>query len=144
MNILVTGSKGFIGRNFVNFLRFKTSHNVFEFSRNNTFTELENLILVIDKVFHFAGSNNNKDINDLEKVNVALTKKLCEVLKNNPNTDLYYASSIQALLNNSYGLSKKKAEDICIELEQVYKNKVYILRLPGIFGRKRLFKRQRT
>jgi UDP-2-acetamido-2,6-beta-L-arabino-hexul-4-ose reductase len=134
MNILVTGSKGFIGRNFVNYLRLNTSHKVFEFSRNNKFTELENLILVIDKVFHFAGSNNNKDINDLEKVNIALTKKLCDVLKKNPKTDLYYASSSQALLNNSYGSSKKKAEDICIEFEQVCKNKVYILRLPGIFG----------
>ena len=134
MNILVTGSKGFIGSNFVNYLRFNTCHKVFEFSRINTFEELEKLVFVIDKVFHFAGSNNNKDINDLEKVNVNFTKKLCNVIKKNPNIHLYYASSTQALLNNAYGKSKKKAENICIELERVYKNKVYIMRLPGIFG----------
>ncbi len=134
MNILVTGSNGFIGRHLVNYLRINTSHNVFEFSRNHTFAELEKLVLTIDKVFHFAGSNNSKDFNDLEKVNVLLTKKLCSILKENPKIELYFGSSSQALLNNSYGKSKKQAENICLELERFYKIKVYILRLPGIFG----------
>ena len=134
MNILVTGSNGFIGRNLIRYLRLNTSHNVYEFSRSHTFLELERLLLTIDKVFHFAGSNNYKNNNDLKKENILLTKRLCEILKKNPNTDLYYASSIQAKLNNLYGKSKKQAENICTELERVYKNRVYILRLPGIFG----------
>lgn len=135
MNILVTGSKGFIGKNLIGYLRLNTSHRVFEFSRSNTFAELEKLVLVIDKVFHFAGSNNSKNINDLEKGNILFTKRLCSILKENKNLQLYYASSTQALLNNSYGESKKQAEHICLELERVYKNRVYILRLPGIFGK---------
>ena len=134
MNILVTGSNGFIGKNLVRYLRFNTSHKVFEFSREHTLEDLEKSIFKIDKVFHFAGSNQSQDINELEKVNVLLTKKLCKILEKNSNIDLYYGSSSQVLLRNPYGESKKKAEDICLELERFYKNKVYILRLPGIFG----------
>ena len=135
MNILVTGSNGFIGKSLVRYLRFNTSHNVLEFSRENTFTDLEKSVFSIDKVFHFAGSNKKKDIDELEKVNVLLTKKLCRVLRNNSKIELYYGSSNQVLLKNPYGESKKKAEDICLDLEKIYKNRVYILRLPGIFGK---------
>ena len=46
-----------------------------------------------------------------------------------------YASSKQANLDNDYGVSKRKAEDICYELEKQYGNKVIVLRLPGIFGK---------
>ena len=51
----------------------------------------------------------------------------------NPNTSLFYSSSIQALLNSDYGKSKK-AEKVCLDLNKQFNNKVYILRLPGIFG----------
>ncbi len=135
MNILVTGSNGFIGKSLVRYLRFNTAHNILEFSRENNFKDLDKSVSIIDKVFHFAGSNQTQDINELEKVNVLLTKKLCRILKKNSNIELYYGSSTQVLLKNPYGESKKKAEDICLDLERIYKNKVYILRLPGIFGK---------
>ena len=83
MNILVTGSEGFIGKNFVNYLKINTSHNILEFSKKNSFSELEKSVEGIDKVFHFAGSNNLKDIKELEKVNVLFTKKLCGILRKN-------------------------------------------------------------
>mgnify|MGYP001386311908 CR=1 FL=1 len=134
MNILVTGSDGFIGKSLVRYLRLNTSHNVFEFSRRHTFEDLEKSIFKIDKVFHFAGSNQWHNINELEKVNISLTRKLCGILKKNSNIELYFGSSIQVFLKNPYGESKKNAEDICLELERVFKNRVYILRLPGIFG----------
>ena len=54
--------------------------------------------------------------------------------KKNVKTKIYYASSTQAEMNNEYGSSKKESEKILLELNNFHKNKIAILRLPGIFG----------
>ena len=134
MNILVTGSKGFIGKNLVRFLRSNSEHNIFEFSRDDLLKDLEKIINKIDIVFHLAGLNKKTNNEDFEKVNFNLTKKLCRILEKNINTKIYYASSTQVERNNDYGRSKKKCEEIILELNHLNKNQVAILRLPGIFG----------
>ena len=134
MNILVTGSNGFLGKNLVEFLRSYTEHNVYEFSKKNLINEIDELIENLDIVFHFAGLNKANNIRDYEKVNVNLTLKICNILKKNPNVILFYASSTQVYLDNPYGRSKRKGENICLDLENKFHNKVFILRLPGIFG----------
>ena len=134
MNILVTGSKGFIGTNLVKYLRENTNHTVFEFSRDDLLEDLENSINFIDIVFHLAGLNKKTKNENFENVNIKLTKKLCEILRKNPETKIIYASSIQINQNNEYGKSKKECENIILNLERTNRNKVYILRLPGIFG----------
>ena len=116
MNILVTGSNGFIGKNLVRYLRSSSEHNIFEFSRLDFFEDLEKIIYKIDIVFHLAGLNK-KTINEDFK-----------------EGKIYYASSKQAEMNNEYGRSKKECEKILLELNNFYKNKIAILRLPGIFG----------
>ena len=77
MNILVTGSNGFLGKNLVDFLKSYTKHNVYEFSKRSSINYLEEMIESLDIVFHFAGLNKATDINDYEKVNVNLTLKIC-------------------------------------------------------------------
>tara|TARA_A100001388_G_scaffold228101_1_gene179614 strand:- start:118 stop:861 length:744 start_codon:yes stop_codon:yes gene_type:complete len=134
VNILITGSDGFIGKNLFNDIINKTNHKVFPFTREHNFEDLEKVILKIDIVFHFAGINKSAENNDFEKVNVGFTKKLCSILGKSKNTSLIYASSTQAKLDNYYGRSKKKSEEICLNLEKKFRNKVYIMRLPGIFG----------
>ena len=134
MNILVTGSKGFIGKNLVRHLRSNSNHNIIEFSRVDLFEDLEKIIHKIDIVFHLAGLNKKTIYEDFEKVNNMLTKKLCRILEMNINTKIYYASSIQAEMNNEYGRSKKECEEIILKLNNYNKNKIAILRLPGIFG----------
>lgn len=134
MDILITGSKGFLGKSLIKFFKSQTNHNIYEFSKGDCIKDLEKLINKIDIVFHFAGINKAKGKNEFEKINVDLTRKICEVIKLNPNTSLFYSSSIQALLNSDYGKSKKKAEKVCLDLNKQFNNKVYILRLPGIFG----------
>ena len=134
MNILITGSKGFIGKNFHKNLLSQTSHKVFEFTRESNIYELDELITKIDIVFHFAGINKIRKNESFDKFNVELTKRICSILKKNPVTQLYYASSTQANLDNDYGKSKKKGEQICLKLNQEFPNKVFILRLPGIYG----------
>ena len=77
MNILVTGSKGFIGTNLVKYLRNNTEHNVLEFfPRNDLLEDLKNSINSIDIVFHLAGLNKKTTNEDFEKVNIKLTRKL--------------------------------------------------------------------
>ena len=134
MNILVTGSKGFIGKNLVRYLRSNSLHNIFEFSRDDLLDDLEKIINKIDIVFHLAGLNKKTINEDFKEVNIKLTKKLCKILEKNINTKIYYASSTQAEKNNEYGRSKKECEKIILELNNFHKNKIAILRLPGIFG----------
>ena len=134
MNILITGSNGFIGKNLINYFKSYTNHNIYEFSKNDDLNDLENLISNIDVVFHFAGINKAEEKILFEKVNVSFTKKICKIIKKNPNLSLFYASSIQIKLNNNYGKSKMRGEQVCLDLKNKFKNKVYILRLPGIFG----------
>lgn len=134
MNILVTGAKGFIGSHLIQYLKNKTNHHLFEFNRNDDIDALMNIVPKLDFVYHLAGVNRSNDKNHFQKVNVEFTHKLCEVLSANRKTRLLYASSIQASNNNHYGMSKRKAEIICQNFEKKYSNKVYICRLPGIFG----------
>ena len=134
MNILVTGSKGFIGKNLIRYLRSNSLHTIFEFSREDLLEDLEKKINKIDLVFHLAGLNKKTNNEDFKKVNNNLTKKLCKILEKNRRTKIYYASSIQAEMNNEYGRSKIECEKIILELNNFHKNKIAILRLPGIFG----------
>ena len=134
MNILITGSNGFIGKSLIKYLKNHTDHVIYTFSKNNYISELENIIKKIDIVFHFAGINKSENKIYFEKINVNLTQKLCDLISKNSKTILFYASSTQVILDNDYGKSKKKGEQICLNLEKQSNNKVYILRLPGIFG----------
>jgi len=134
MNLLITGSNGFIGKTLIKYLKKHTDHKIYEFKKNDNLNKIENIIKKIDVVFHFAGINKSHEKIDFEKVNVDLTKKICQIIRKNPNTMLIYASSIQVDLNNYYGKSKREAEKICLELQNKFDNTVYILRLPGIFG----------
>jgi len=134
MNILITGSKGFIGKNLTRYLENNTNHDIYLYSRNDNLNKIENLIGKIDIVFHFAGINKSKEKDSFKEVNVNLTKNICRIISRNPNTILFYASSIQVNLNNYYGNSKRNGEEICLELQKQFRNQVYILRLPGIFG----------
>ncbi len=134
MNILVTGSKGFIGNNLVNKLKKNADYCIYEFSRKDSLFDLEKIIHKIDIVFHLAGINKKNNDEDFNKGNILLTKKLCEILKKNSKTIIYFASSIHSDKNTEYGKSKKEGEEIFLELEKKHGNKVYILKLPRIFG----------
>lgn len=134
MNILITGSNGFIGKSFARYLKNHTNHNIYEFNKNDHLINIEKIISIIDIVFHFAGINRSEEKTDFKKVNIDLTRKICMIISRNPNITLFYASSIQIHLNNHYGNSKREAEKICLELQNKFKNRIQILRLPGVFG----------
>ena len=135
LNILITGSNGFLGNNLSEWIKSKTNFSVFDFNRNTSLGEIEKIISKIDIIFHFAGVNKSAMKSDFYSSNVKLTKKICEIASKNKKIKLFYASSTQVNLETDYGKSKREAEKICLNLEKEFSNKVVILRLPGIFGK---------
>ena len=55
MKVLITGSKGFIGKNLVTFLKFKNNFQILEFNKNDTINSLEKKLLESDLLVHLAG-----------------------------------------------------------------------------------------
>ena len=66
--ILITGSKGFIGQNFFNYLKKYKEYEIYGFARENILGDLEILINKVDIVFHFAGVNRSCRIKDFHEV----------------------------------------------------------------------------
>ena len=136
MKILVTGSKGFIGKNLIAELRNKKKHEIFEFDIDSSETELLKYCKETDFVYHLAGANRPKKREDFMKNNFNFTAKLLEKLKfYKNNCPVMISSSIQASLNNDYGLSKKAGEELLFEYGKETKSRVLVYRFPNVFGK---------
>ncbi|PEZ03468.1 capsular biosynthesis protein [Bacillus sp. AFS018417] len=136
MNILVTGAKGFLGKNLVAELRNRGYNNIFEFTRESDPTLLEKYTKECDFVFHLAGVNRPKDENEFMEGNVGFTSQLLELLKKHGNrSPVLITSSIQAEKDNPYGRSKKAGEKLLFDYYKETDVKVYVYRLPNLFGK---------
>jgi UDP-2-acetamido-2,6-beta-L-arabino-hexul-4-ose reductase len=136
MNILVTGAKGFVGKNLIAELRNKGYNDIFEFSRESDSSLLEQYAKECDFVFHLAGVNRPKDDKEFMEGNFGFTAELLELLKKNNNkAPVLITSSIQAERDNAYGISKKAGEDLLFDYYKETDVKVYVYRLPNLFGK---------
>ncbi|WP_394138426.1 capsular polysaccharide biosynthesis protein CapF [Cytobacillus oceanisediminis] len=136
MNILVTGAKGFIGKNLIAELGNKGYNNIFDFTRDSDPALLDKYTKECDFVFHLAGVNRPKDESEFMEGNVGLTSTLLDLLKKNNNkAPVLITSSIQAENDNPYGRSKKAGEDILFNYQKETDIKVYVYRLPNLFGK---------
>ncbi len=136
MNILVTGSKGFIGSNLMAKLLNEDVENIFECNRDTEDNLLDEYCADADFVFHLAGVNRPGDQTAYMKVNAGLTAALLERLKKNRNKcPVMLASSVQAALDNAYGKSKKAAEDLLFRHKEEWGADVLIYRFPNVFGK---------
>lgn len=130
LNILVTGSKGFIGHHLVKLLQDK-NYTVLEYDLGCSIDELNDYIFKCDFIIHLAGVNRPLNQEEFYRGNFDLTKYLVETLnKYHKKTPIIFSSSIQATLNNDYGKSKKMAEDFLFNSGLP----VYIYRLNNVFG----------
>lgn len=136
MNILITGANGFIGRNLVAELRNNDYNNIYEFTRQSDPSMLEEYTKSCDFVFHLAGVNRSEDNSEFMEGNHHLTLQLLESLKKHNNkAPVLITSSIQAENKSHYGVSKKAAENIIFNYQNENDVKVYVYRLPNIFGK---------
>ncbi|OAK03394.1 capsular biosynthesis protein [Bacillus wiedmannii] len=136
MKILVTGAKGFLGKNLVAELKNQGYKDIFEFSREDNITLLERYTRECDFVFHLAGVNRPKDENEFMEGNAGFTVQLLNLLKEQGDkVPVLITSSIQAENNNPYGKSKKVGEEALFNYSKETGAKAYVYRLPNLFGK---------
>jgi UDP-2-acetamido-2,6-beta-L-arabino-hexul-4-ose reductase len=136
MNILVTGAKGFIGKNLVVELKNQGYTDVFEYDIDTASELLDTYCAQAEFVFHLAGVNRPKDESEFMKGNFGFTSKLLDTLRKYKNTcSVMLSSSIQAALDNPYGKSKKAGEELLFAYGNETGAKVLVYRFPNIFGK---------
>ncbi len=136
MKILVTGAKGFIGKNLICELKNRGYNDIFEFDLDTNIDLLDSFCHDCDFVFHLAGVNRPLDEEEFMKGNFGFTSTLLSYLKKYHNTcPIVVSSSIQAALDNPYGKSKKAGEDLMFEYAKETGAKVMIYRFPNVYGK---------
>ena len=147
MNILVTGAKGFIGRNLIETLHnirdgkdksfgLDTDITVFEYDVDTDPALLDLYCKNANFVFNLAGVNRPQDPKEFMEGNFGFATVLLETLKKYNNTcPIMISSSIQAALNNPYGESKKAGEDLMFAYGKETGALVYVYRFPNVFGK---------
>ena len=134
MRVLVTGAKGFVGRNLCLALSRIEDVEVLRYDIGNTPEELAEWAGTCDFVFHLAGVNRPKDPAEFAKGNAGFTEELLSVLARRP-VPVLLSSSIQAALDNDYGKSKAAAEEAVRAYGARMGAPVYVYRLANVFGK---------
>ncbi|MBU3111449.1 polysaccharide biosynthesis C-terminal domain-containing protein [Clostridium lacusfryxellense] len=136
MKILVTGAKGFVGKNLIAQLKNKGFVDILEFDKDTDKELLEVYAKECEFVFHLAGVNRPKDDLEFMEGNFGFTSELLDLLKKNDNkSPVLITSSIQAERDNPYGISKKAGEDLLFKYSKETSVKVLVYRLANLFGK---------
>lgn len=152
MNILVTGAKGFVGKNLVaNLYTIKDGKNrtrpnlsideIFEYDIDTDPALLDTFCQKADFVFNLAGVNRPKDQSEFMQGNFGFASTLLDTLKKHGNTcPVMLSSSIQATLigrygESDYGKSKLAGEELFFKYAEETGAKVYVYRFANLFGK---------
>jgi UDP-2-acetamido-2,6-beta-L-arabino-hexul-4-ose reductase len=136
MNIVVTGAKGFIGRNLITWLNRQHGCRLFQYDPRNTDGDRCQALAEADLVYHLAGVNRPQAEREFQTGNVDFTSLVCdELLRLGRRVPVVLSSSTQAALDNPYGVSKRKAEDVVSRYAQQGGARAVIYRLHNVFGK---------
>ena len=151
MKILVTGAKGFVGKNLcaqLKNIRDGKAKNygleiqeIFEYDLDSTPEQLEAWCSECDFVFNLAGVNRPKDASEFMEGNFGFASTLLDTLRKHGNTcPVMLSSSQQASLtgrfgNSEYGRSKKAGEDLFLRYGEETGANVLVYRFPNLFGK---------
>ena len=152
MNILITGAKGFVGKNLVENLKcVRDGKNttrpelkideIYEYDVESDKEQLFYYCERADFVFNLAGVNRPKDDGEFMKGNFGFASELLETLKKCKNTcPVMLSSSVQATLagrfqTSEYGKSKLAGEELFFDYSKETGAKVLVYRFPNLFGK---------
>ncbi len=153
MKILVTGAKGFVGKNLCAALReIRSGHDrradheiadveIFEYDIDSSPEELDRFCAQCDFVFNLAGVNRPKDNSEFMAGNFGFASKLLDTLKKHNNRcSVMLSSSVQATLEgryagSEYGMSKKAGEELFFAYGKETGADVLVYRFPNLFGK---------
>lgn len=151
LRILVTGAKGFVGKNLVETLKCIRDNKkrdvtlnveeIYEYDKDDSLEDLDRYCRSCDFVFHLAGSNRPKDEAEFNIVNYSFAAMLLDKLKEcNNRCPLMLSSSIQASLHGRYadslyGKSKLEGEKLFFKYAEETGARVLIYRFPNLFGK---------
>lgn len=148
MKILVTGARGFVGRNLVSQLRnirdgkiknhvlSGTDLEILEYDVDTDPSLLDDYCRQADFVFNLAGVNRPKDQAEFMKGNFGFASTLLDTLKKHGNAcPVMISSSTQAALDNPYGESKRAGEELMFGYARGTGAKVLVYRFPNVFGK---------
>jgi len=136
ITVVVTGAKGFLGRNLCAFLRRQDGIHLIEYDVHIREELLDDFICQAQIIYHLAGVNRPTEVDDYHIGNAMLTKRICDTLKaHNARPKLIFSSSIQAELDNPYGRSKRAAEEIIKNFSDETGAECIIYRLKNLFGK---------
>ena len=134
--VLITGGRGFLGRNLRAHLRQRRDCEVTVVDREETAADLTKALLEADLIFHLAGINRPENPLEFQTGNAVLTEQVCRFLAENRRTPkIVFSSSIQADLDNPYGASKARAENTLRHFANASGACVRIYRLKNLFGK---------
>ncbi len=152
MKILVTGAKGFVGKNLcaqlknirdgkARFYGDLTVSNIYEYDLDSSEQDLDRWCAECDFVFNLAGVNRPKDSSEFMEGNFGFASRLLDTLRKHKNRcPVMLSSSQQASLtgrfgNSEYGRSKKAGEDLFLNYGVETGAKVLVYRFPNLFGK---------
>lgn len=136
VKILVTGAKGFMGKNLVCYLKSAGYDTVYEYDVDTPEAELDAFCADCDFVFNLAGINRPKEESQFMEGNFGFASLLLDTLKKHGNKcPVMVSSSTQAALDNPYGRSKLAGENLLREYAKETGAKIYIYRFPNVFGK---------
>lgn len=152
MNILVTGSAGFAGKNIVeNLKNFRDGKNrtrpnltineIYEYDKENTLDELDEFCSKADFVINLAGVNRPKNPAEFKAGNFGFASQLLDTLRRHNNlAPVVLSSSVQATLagrfgDSEYGRSKRDGEELFFRYAEDTGAAVYVYRFPNLVGK---------
>ncbi len=136
MKVLVTGAKGFVGRNLVVTLEKQPDVEMIGYDLDDSQSLLDEGLATAEVIYHLAGVNRPEKPEDYQVGNTGFTQAICDKLRTLGRKPLIVlSSSIQAELDNLYGLSKRGAEDALLNFSRDTGAPVVIFRMKNVFGK---------
>ncbi len=134
--VLVTGSKGFVGKNLCAVLRRREDVELYVYDLDKKQAELNVALQQVDCIIHLAGVNRPQKSEEFETGNVGFVDEICGKLQGLGRTPkIVFSSSIQAELDNPYGISKRRAEEVLQRFAENTGAECVVYRFKNLFGK---------